>query len=163
MLQIGTTSDQFGYSHVSNVRAAVKLDVRELGAPSGQGRQALIGYLRTVAEEQPLNLGTRARSGATTQPAQHAPDRLIATRVLAAQRDRLPQNGLPREILPSMAHGRARTKVRAVEIREYLEHQFISEPIETRTYNRPGLRPPVLSGRRVQWQIDAATAAAAGH
>lgn len=100
--------------------------MRELGTPPSQRRQALVGYLRAVIEEQPLYLGTRARSGATAQPAQHAPDRLVAAGVLATQRDRPPQDGLPREVLPSMANGRTRAKVGAVEIREYLEHQFIS-------------------------------------
>lgn len=136
--------------------------MREFGAPPGQRGQPLVGYFRAVAEEQPLHLRTRARSGATTQPAQHAPDCLVAAGVLAAQRDRPPQDGLPREVLPSMAHSRARAKVRAVEVREYFEHQLISEPIEIRANDRPGLRTPVLGGRgRVQWQVGATVAAAA--
>lgn len=139
MLQVGTPGDQLGYGRIGDVRAAVELDVRELGAPPRQRRQPLVGYLGAVAEEQPLHLRTRARPGAAAQPAQHAPDRLVATGVLAAQRDRSPQDGLPSEALPSVAHCRARAKVRAVEVREYLEHQFIPQPVEVRRRDRPGL------------------------
>lgn len=139
--------------------------MRELGTSPGQRRQALVGYLRAVAEEQPLHFGTRARSGAAAQPAQHAPDRLVAAGVLATQRDRPPQDGLPSEVLPSMTYGRARAKVRAVEVREYLEHQFIAKTIEIGTDDRSGLRPPVLDvdgRRRVQrWQVGTAAAATA--
>lgn len=154
MLQVGTPGDQLRYGGVGDVRAAVKLDVRELGTPPGQRRQPLVGYLGAVAEEQPLDLRTRARPGAAAQPTQHAPDRLVAAGVLAAQRDRSPQDGLPREALPSVAHGRACAKVRAVEVREYLEHQLISQPVEVAgRRDRPGLRPPVL--------VDATAAAVA--
>lgn len=139
MLQVGAAGDQLGYGRVGDVRTAVELDVRELGTPPSQGRQSLVGNLGAVAEEQSLHLGTRARPGAAAQSAQHAPDRLVAAGVLAAQRDRPPQDGLPREVLPSVAHGRARAKVRAVEVREYLEHQLISEPIEVRTDDSPRL------------------------
>lgn len=171
MLQVGTTGDQLGYGRVGDVRATVELDVRQFRTPPGQRRQALVGYLRAVAEEQPLHVRTRARPGAATQPAQHAPHRLVAAGVLAAQRDRAPQHGLPRKVLPSVTHGRARAKVRAAEVREDLEHQLIAEPIEVRDDGRPGLRPPVFGGRRmVQRQVGAATsyaaaatAATAGH
>jgi len=139
--------------------------VRELGTSPSQSRQALVGYLCAVAEEQPLHLGTCARPGAAAQSAQHAPDGLVTARVLAAQCDRPPQDGLPREVLPSMTHGRARAQVCAVEVREHFEHQLISKPVKVRRADdRPGLRPPVLGGRRVQWQVvGVATATAAGH
>jgi len=64
--------------------------VRKLRTPPGQSRQAPIGYLGTVAEEQPLHLGTRASPSAAAQPAQHAPDGFVTAGVLAAQRDCLP-------------------------------------------------------------------------
>jgi len=163
VLQVGAAGDQLRNGRVGDVRTAVELDVRELGTPPGQRRQSLIGYLGAVAEEQPLHLGTRAGPGAAAQSAQHAPDRLVAAGVLAAQRDRPPQDRLPRKVLPSVAHSRASAKVRAVEVREYLEHQLISEPIEVRTDDRPRLRPPVLGGCGVQWQIGTIADTAAGH
>lgn len=124
--------------------------MRELGTAPGQRRQPLVRYLGAVAEEQPLHLRARARPGAAAQLAQHAPHRLVAARVLAAQRDRAPQDGLPGEVLPSVAHGRARAKVGGAQVREDLEHQLVAEPVEMRTDDgrRPGLRPSVFSGRR---------------